>query len=135
MKRYTVDANALIYFSVGLLPVEAHEQFRKAAEGKVTLEVPTIALVEAMFIMDRRDEIESISVPVDAEQALNVFEQLPVTIVEDTHADARELLSHLRVFPSQMHDAMIVSNHANRNTDAIITSDEKMADNYPTLWE
>jgi predicted nucleic acid-binding protein len=135
MKRYTVDANALIYFSVGLLPSATHEQFRKAAEGKVTLEVPTIALVEAMFIMDRRDEIEGISVPVDAEQALNVFEQLPVTIVEDTHADARELVSHLSVFPSQMHDAMIVSNHANRNTDAIITSDGKMADNYPTLWD
>jgi predicted nucleic acid-binding protein len=134
MKRYTVDANALIYFSVGLLASAAHEQFRKAAEGKVTLEVPTIAPTPAMFIMDRRDEIEDIPVPADAEQALNVFEQLPVTIVEDTHADARELLSHLRVFPAQMHDAMIVSNHANRNTDAIITSDERMADHYPTLW-
>ncbi|PSP98320.1 hypothetical protein BRC89_08290 [Halobacteriales archaeon QS_4_70_19] len=134
MKRHTVNANALIYFSVGILPTAAHEQFRKAAEGKVTLEVPTIALVEAMFIMDRRDEIENIPVPVDAEQALSVFEQLPVTIVEDTPADARELPSHLGVFPSQMHDAMVVSNHANRNTDAIITSDEKMTDDYPTVW-
>ncbi len=134
MKRYTIDANALIYFSVGRLPPAARERFTDAAEGKVTLELPTIALVEAMFIMDRRDEIEDIPVPVDAEQALTVFEQLPVSIVEDTHADVRELLSHLSVFPSQMHDAMIVANHANRNTDAIITSDDKMADNYPTVW-
>ncbi len=87
-----------------------------------------------MFIMDRRDEIEDVPVPVDAEQALNVFEQLPASIVEDTQADARELLSHLSTFPSQMHDAMIVANHVNRNTDAIITSDDKMADNYPTVW-
>jgi predicted nucleic acid-binding protein len=134
MRRYTVDANALIYFSVGLLPSAAYEQFRRAADGKVALQVPTVALVEAMFVMDRRDEIQGVPVPIDADQAFGVFEELPVDIVDDTHADARELLSHLDVFPSQMHDAMVVANHVTQETDAIITSDEKMADNYPTVW-
>jgi predicted nucleic acid-binding protein len=135
MKRYTVDANALVDFTLGILPDTAHEQFRAAADGRVTLEIPVIAAVEAMFVLDRRDELQGTPIPFDAEDVLRWFEQLPATFVEDTHADARELLSHLSTFPAQMHDAMIVSNHINRSTDAIITDDEKMADHYPTLWD
>jgi hypothetical protein len=135
MKRYTVDANALVDFSLGILPDAAHEQFRAAADGRVTLEIPVIAAVEGMFVLDRRDELQGITIPFDAEDALRWFEQLPATFVEDTHADARELVSHLQTFPAQMHDAMIVSNHVNRSTDAIIIDDEKMADNCPTLWD
>lgn len=134
MKRYTVDANALVDFTLGLLPDRAHTQFRAAADGRVTLEIPVIAAIEAMFVLDRRNELQDIPIPFDAEDALRWFEQLPATFVEDTHADARELLAHLSVFPSQMHDAMIVANHVNRSTDAIITDDGKMTDNYATVW-
>jgi hypothetical protein len=34
-----------------------------------------------------------------------------------------------------MHGAMIVANHVNRSTDAIITDDGRMADNYATVWD
>jgi hypothetical protein len=96
--------------------------------------MPVTAVVETVYTIHRRDHVHNVQVPLSGPDALEVVEELPLTVVKDTHADARELLSHLAIFPSQMHDAMIVSNHANRNTDAIITSDGKMAGNYPTIW-
>lgn len=135
MNRYTLDTNALVYFAVGILPEPARAQFREAAAGKVALELPVIAAVETVFVFERRDEVQNIPIPIDGDDALRVIESLPVTIVEDTHADARELVEHLDRFPAQMHDAMIVSNHVARDTDAIITSDEKMARRFPVLWD
>ena len=135
MKRYTVDANALVRYCLGVLPERTNELFATAARGELALETPVIAAVEAAFTLDRRDSIRDIPVPIDAAQALSVFEALPMTITEDTHTDARGLLEHLDLFPSQMHDAMIVSNHVNRGTDAIITSDGKMAERFPTVWD
>lgn len=134
MKRFTVDANALVDFGLGILPQPAYDQFRAAGDGRVTFELPVIALVEPVFVLDRRDELHGISIPFDAEDALRWFEALPLTIVDDTHADARELISHLDPFPAQMHDAMIVSNHVNRNTDAIVTDDDTMAQQFETVW-
>lgn len=133
MKRFTVDANALVGFSLGILPQPAYDQFRADGDGRVTLELPVVAIVEAVFVLERRDGLHGISIPFDAEDALRWFEALPLTVVDDTHADARELISHLDLFPAKMHDAIVVLNHVNRNTDAIIT-DDKMAQRFETVW-
>lgn len=134
-QRYTVDASALIYFAVGRLPDPAIEAFRAAVDGEVTLELPVIAAVEAMYVIDRRDSVQNTEIPIGAEEALAAFESLPVTVVDTTHADASKSLDQLDAFPAQMHDALIVASHETRDTDAIVTSDDAMAEQVPTVWD
>lgn len=134
MKRYTVDANALIDYFLGILPTSAHQQFGAAADGRVTLELPAIAATETIYIIERRDELHGIPIPIGAGTARQWIDGLPLNIVEDTYADFREVVNQMAQFPAQIHDAMIVSNHLNNGTDAIITDDEKMEEEFPTIW-
>ena len=135
MDRYTVDAAALIRRALGVLPDLAADLFKQARAGRTALEAPIIAATEAIFFIDRRDEAHGTTLPLDAAGALAGFNTYPVTFIDDTEADMRELVTHTDLFPSQMHDAMIVSNHVNRGTDAIITSDGKMDKRFPTIWD
>lgn len=57
MKRYVTDTQCIIWYLAGeehRMPKEARKAFRGAQDGTVQVLVPSIVLVEAIFLAERR---------------------------------------------------------------------------------
>ncbi|WP_247729659.1 type II toxin-antitoxin system VapC family toxin [Halovivax limisalsi] len=134
MSRYTVDAVAFIRYLVDSLPPNVDEIFRRAEAGDATLYLPTIAAIESLYRIHKRDEIAGVPIGADATTIVDQLEtNLPLTVV-DHGSDELPVLAP-RVPELSIHDAMIVSTHERLETDAILSSDAIIADNATVRWE
>lgn len=134
---YTADTNSLLFYIADVLPDAADAVYEDALNGEATILLPPIAAAEAAYILNNREEIRGVSIQSDAEDLVTALENyLPVTVTSSDMADLRALLNWTDTFPSQIHDALILASHEVRDTDAIITSDDKIQDaDVPTVWD
>lgn len=138
MKSYTVDSVALLHYLLDILPERAGAVVERAEDGNARLELPAIVLVESSYILKKRDEIRShdvrdVAEQEDVETVLTTVERgSPIELVETGYDDVRNVAG--RIDSLSIHDAMIVASHERRNTDAILTKDETIVDNAPTVW-
>lgn len=136
METYTVDANAVLVYLVDALPTRADRLFARAEAGEVRLELPTIAATETVYQAEKGVTVRGQRLAADAADVVDALDrQLPLTVVADDEALLREVVSLLDPFPRQIHDAMIVASHRARDTDAVVTADERMANVARTVWD
>jgi len=136
VKPYTVDTSALLVYLVDALPAGADHVFQRAEANEVSLELPTVAAVETLYRVKKGVTVRGTEVSGDPVEFADALEtKLPVTVVEDDEELLKSIPALMEPFPSQMHDAMIVGSHQRRETEAIVTSDDKMAEEFPTIWE
>jgi predicted nucleic acid-binding protein len=136
METYTVDANAVLVYLVDALPTGADRLFGRAETGEVRLELPTIAAIETVYQAQKGVTVRGQRLAADAADVVDALDrQLPLTVVADDETLLREVVSLLDPFPRQIHDATIVASHRARDTDAIVTADERMADVARTVWD
>lgn len=136
MKTYTVDTSALLVYLVDALPAGADQVFQRAEANEVSLELPTVAAVETLYRVNKGVTVREADVsgdPVEFAEALDT--KLPVTVIEDDEGLLELMPALMEPFPSQMHDAMIVGSHQRRGTEAIVTSDDEIAEQFATIWE
>lgn len=135
METYTADANAVLVYLVDALPTGADRLFRRAEAGEVRLELPTIAATETVYQAEKGVTVRGQRLAADAAEVVDALDrQLPITVVADDEALLRDVASLLDPFPRQIHDAMIVASHRARDTDAVVTADERIADVARTVW-
>lgn len=136
MKRYTLDASGLLRYFVDRLPPSADNVFQDALDGEAVLELPAVAAAETMYIASNRTEIAGRPFrgdPKDVVMILNA--DLPFVLDPTELQTLEELLNWRDEFPRQLHDALIVASHVVNDTEAVISSDGKIADHVPTVWE
>ena len=135
MDSYTVDASAVLVYLVDALPSAAADVFSRAEAGEAVLELPAMAAVETLYRAAKGVSVRGtrLSVdPADLRAGLDTF--LPVTVVDDRDPLLGELVPLVDPFPNQMHDAMILASHRDRDTDAVVTADDTRADHAETIW-
>lgn len=134
MNRYTLDAVGVLRYAVGDLPDEVLEIFKESATGNAAIQVPVIAVIEAIYKFDKRDTVSGVELSRPAEDVLDlVSEEMPVTVVETSTTDIRILARDISDY--SIHDAMVVASHKANETDAIITTDKTIQDRVPTVWK
>lgn len=134
MSRYTVDAVAFIRYLVDSLPPSVDEMFRRAEAGDATLYLPTIAAIESLYRIHKRDEIAGVPIEADATEIVDRLEtDLPLSVVD--HGSDELSVQAPQIPELSIHDAMIVSSHERLETDAILSSDSVIAENATILWE
>ncbi|ELZ12243.1 hypothetical protein C479_05528 [Halovivax asiaticus JCM 14624] len=134
MSRYTVDAVAFIRYLVDSLPPTVDEIFRQAESGDATLYLPTIAAIESVYRIQKREEIAGVPVEADATAIVDRLEtDLPLTVVDHDSDELSVLAPHVPHL--SIHDAMIVASHDRLDTDAILSSDSVIADHATVRWE
>jgi|GEM_PF-1921115 len=135
MKRYTLDASGLVRYFVDELPSEAERAFQDAIAGEAVLILPAIAASEAMYVANNREEIAGLEFAGTPNDVITVIESSgPVDFDPMDLEIIREIRHWQKEFPKQLHDAMIVASHVVRETEAVITSDERIAEFVPTVW-
>lgn len=135
MKAYTVDTSVLLVYLVDALPAEADHVFQQAEANEVSLELPTVAAVETLYRVKKGVTVRGTDVSGDPVEFADALEtKLPVTVVEDDEGLLKSIPALMGLFPSQMHNAMTVGSHQRRGTEAIVTSDSKIAEEFPTIW-
>src|SRR6056297_2049282 len=123
MDRYTLDTVGLLRYAVGELPDAVLDVFKAAARGDAVVQVPNIAVVEALYKFDKRDTVSGVELTRPAEDVPRfVEEEMPVTVVATSMPEIRTLAGNLSDY--SIHDAMVVASHEINETDAIITTDE-----------
>lgn len=135
---YTADTNSLLYFIADVLPPAADRIYSDALAGEATIQIPPIAAAETAYILEKREEIEGVTLRADAEDFVNALDNfLPVTVSKANMEDMRKLVDWLDTFPEQIHDALILANHDARGTKAVITSDRQMrqSNDVQTVWK
>lgn len=135
MKRYTLDASGLVHYFVDLLPAHADSVVTDAFDGEVVLELPAVAAAEATYIAYNRDEIAGRPFRGSPDDVGTILQADHPIVLAPTDLDVlEEMLEWQEAFPRQLHDAMIVSSHRVRGTEAVITSDRKLSDHVRTIW-
>lgn len=135
MRRYTLDASGLVRYLVDALPAAADEVFEDAAGGEVVLELPAVAAGEAMYVAHDRTEIAGrpfAGEPHDVVAILRADHPIVLAPLDIEILD--EMLAWHEAFPRQLHDAAIAATHVANGTDAVVTSDDRIADHVPTVW-
>jgi predicted nucleic acid-binding protein len=133
MERYTLDAVGLLRYAVGRLPEAVVELFKRAGAGDCVIEIPAIAVVEAIYKFDKRDSVAGVELTRPATDVPDlVAHEMPVTVVEHGIEDIRVLAGIIDEYT--IHDAMIVASHRVGETEAIITTDENISHRVPTVW-
>lgn len=135
MDVYTTDAVGFIRYLVDQLPNEADAVFRRAEAGETVIQLPTIAAVETMYRIDKREQIKGVPLSISPKDVIDGIESyLPVTVVKSGLEDLTAispLISDLSI-----HDAMIVASHEVHETDGIITSDTEIRElDPPIVWD
>ena len=124
--RYFVDA----------LPADADRAMQNALDGEAVLELPAIAAAESMYIAYNRDAIAGRSFRGAPEDVVAILRSdVPIVLAPTDLNVLVEVLDWQGTFPRQLHDAMIVASHVVSGTDAVITSDERIPEVVPTVWE
>jgi len=133
MDRYTLDAVGILRYAVGELPETVLDVFKASATGDALIQVPTIAVIEAIYKFDKRDTVSGTALSRPAEDVLDlVSEEMPVTVVQTSKTDLQILTGNVSEY--SIHDAMVVASHEANETDAIITTDENIQGRVPTVW-
>lgn len=136
MKRYTLDASGLLRYFVDRLPEGADRVFRDALDGDAVLLLPAVAAAEAMDVAYNRDVLAGHPFQGAPEDVVSVLEaDLPIVVAPTDLDVLAEMLDWQDEFPRQLHDAMIVASHVVDGTEAVISSDEQIAEHVPTVWE
>jgi predicted nucleic acid-binding protein len=136
MRRYTLDTSGLVRYFVDLLPDAADAVVTDAFEGEAVLELPAVAAAEAMYIVHNRDDIAGRPFEGSPEDVVTVLKaDHPFVLAETDLAVLEAMIRWQGAFPSQLHDAMIIASHEVNDTEAVLTSDEKMAEHVPTVWD
>lgn len=136
VNTYTLDAHGLLYYLVDVLPPAAADVFRDALNGTAVIQLPLIAAAESLYIVRDRDLIAGHALratPDDIVDGLGSF--LPVTVVDAGLPDLQTLLPWMDTFPRQVHDGLVIASHETNDTVAIITRDEEIQEQVPTVWE
>lgn len=135
MDTYTVDASAVLVYLVDALPPAADDVFARAETGEAVLELPVMAAVETLYRAAKGVTVRGTTLSVDPADLRDGFDTfLPVTVVDDRDALLDAVVPLMEPFPNQMHDAMILASHRDRDTDAVVTADERWADHAETIW-
>jgi len=138
MNVYTVDAVALLHRLGGREPQQVTDLFEKARQpsAEIVLELPHVAAAEVLYIIQGRPpSVAGSPLSKDADDvARAVATSIPVSVVGGNSSDVVELADWAGAFPSQVHDAMILSSHTTRDTEAIVTDDSKIDDHADTIW-
>ena len=133
MERYTLDAVGVLRYAVGRLPETVVELFERAAAGDCVIQVPAIAVIEALYKFDKRDTVAGVELTRPATDVPDlVAREMPVTVVEHGIEDIRVLAGIIDAYT--IHDAMIVASHEVQETDAIVTTDETIGEQASTVW-
>lgn len=136
MDSYTLDASGLLHYLVDALPRAADDLVQRAIAGELILQMPAIAAAESLYIVRNRDRIAGHPItggPDDVMAGLEGF--FPVTVVASDLAELRTMVEWTNAFPRQLHDALVVASHGVNETEAVVTSDEQIADHIPVIWE
>lgn len=134
MDRYTLDAVGILRYAVGKLPRTTLDIFKAAAAGDAVIQVPSIAVIEALYKFDKRDTVSGVELSRPAEKVPElVNHEMPVTMVDTSMADISVLAENISEY--SIHDAMVVASHETNDTDAIITTDTNIRERVPTVWE
>jgi predicted nucleic acid-binding protein len=135
MDTYTVDASAVLVYLVDALPPAADDVFSRAEAGEAVLELPAMAAVETLYRAAKGVSVRGTTLSIDPADLRAGFDTfLPVTVVDDRDSLLDAVVPLMEPFPNQMHDAMILASHRDRDTDAVVTADEKWADHAETIW-
>jgi hypothetical protein len=135
MDTYTVDASAVLVYLVDALPPAADDVFARAEAGEAVLELPAMAAVETLYRAAKGVTVRGTTLSVDPADLRDGFDTfLPVTVVDDRDSLLDAVVPLMEPFPNQMHDAMILASHRDRDTDAVVTADERWADHAETIW-
>ena len=107
--------------------------FKRAGAGDCVIEIPAIAVVEAIYKFDKRDSVAGVEVTRPATDVPDlVAHEMPATVVEHGIEDIRVLAGIIDEYT--IHDAMIVASHRVGETEAIISTDENISHRVPTVW-
>jgi predicted nucleic acid-binding protein len=135
MDTYTVDASAVLVYLVDTLPPAADDIFSRAEAGEAVLELPAMAAVETLYRAAKGVTVRGATLSVDPADLRAGFDTfLPVTVVDDRDSLLDAVVPLMDPFPNQMHDAMILASHRDRDTDAVVTADEKWTDHAEAIW-
>lgn len=136
MKRYTLDASALLRYFVDRLPPRADAVVEDALDGSALLELPAIAAAEAMYIAYNRDTIAGRQFRGEPKDVVTIVDaDVPIVLAPLDLEILTQMLAWQDTFPRQLHDALIVSSHVVNETEAVISSDSDIADHVPTVWK
>ena len=126
--RYVADTHAWIYYLLDILPEGADEAFRKAERGEAIIYVPTIALAECIYLVERGRISLDYGELFSKLRIAGNFVDIPLTleIVEEA----------ARVPLRELHDRIIVAT-AKLLGAVLITKDEEIRASglIETLWE
>jgi len=134
MATYTADSVSLLSYLVDALPQRADRIFSEAEAGETVIQAPSTALAEVLYSVSRDKDVRGVTLtgtPADAQRGL--VDNGPISTVP---IDDNELTTYARtVGEFTIHDALVVASHTVRDTEAIITTDEAIADaGYETVW-
>jgi predicted nucleic acid-binding protein len=133
MTKYTVDGVAMVRYLVDRLPEAADEVFERAEQGVDVLEAPTVAISEAIWAAVNKGTIAGVTVDTTPKAVLRgLVNEGPVQVSPTDEQDLAvygSLVDH-----HTLHDALLIANHRVRDTEAIVTNDEKLATE-ATLWQ
>jgi len=136
MDTYTVDASAVLVYLVDALPPAADDIFSRAEAGEAVLELPAMAAVETLYRAAKGVNVRGSTLSVDPADLHAGFDTfLPVTVVDDRDSLLNAVVPLMDPFPNQMHDAMILASHRDRDTDAVVTADSTWTAHTETIWD
>lgn len=122
MATYTADAVALLCYLVDGLPAAADRVFAEAEAGESVIQAPSTALAEVLYSVSRDQDVRGVRLagtPDEARQGL--LANGPVSLAPVAETELAEFAKVVHAF--SIHDALVITSHRARGTDAVITSD------------
>lgn len=133
MESFIVDTVAFLAYLSDNLPIKVDELFKKAEKKQVKLLLPSIALGETLYTINKGREIFGNEIPLEKiELIFQILEE--EEIIQLTNLD----ISTWRIFNGinipELHDRMIVSTFYQHKASAILTNDKEIAEITPIIW-
>ncbi|HLD81309.1 MAG TPA: PIN domain-containing protein [archaeon] len=125
---YVADTHAFLYYLLDRLPPTANKAFVEAEKGNATILVPTIALAEAIHVIEKE------RVNTDLKTLFSLFELGNNFTTIDLTLEITRMIPETRL--PELHDRIITATAKLLNA-TLITKDKKIRESQltPTTWD
>lgn len=134
LESFIIDTVAFLAFLADKLPKKADEVFKRAEKKQVKLLLPSIALGETLYTINKGKEIFGSNISLEKiELIFQILEEREIIELIDLDVQVWRFFNGLNI--PELHDRMIVASFHYHKGIAILTNDTEIANMVPTIWD
>jgi len=127
MKLFTADAVAVLSYLADKLPHKSNEIFKQAESGLVRIQVPEIAVGEAIYTILKGREVFGVNIPLKKiSLLLDVLEASENMFLVNLSIVGWRKVTKIGL--PDLHDRMIVAAHLTTDSQALLTDDGEIGE-------